>query len=125
MSFLPYEPFPAYHLRTNAFMIAHSTLAGLELPSIREKHEAHLLENGRQSLTRQIQRKGLRTLVVDAGGDTFDHTRWNLSRTFWQGDQERLLVADNQTRRYRDADAARRRLLSSFAWGRDADPVLW
>jgi hypothetical protein len=119
---LPYESFPEYHLRTNAFMIQHALLAELELPSVRVKHDAHLLENGRNSVTRQVQRRGIRTLVVDRDGVAYDHQQWHRSRTFWQGDQEGLLVADNQTRVYAEADAQRRRLLSGFAWGRDADP---
>jgi hypothetical protein len=120
---LPYERFPAYHIRTNAFMVTHATLAELHLRPVREKHEAYLLENGRSSITRQVQRKGLRTLVVDRKGDVYDREQWPASRTFWQGDQEGLLVRDNQTRCYADADADRRRLLSGFAWGREADPT--
>jgi hypothetical protein len=134
---LPYDRFPAYHVRTNAFMISHTTLAELDLHSvprgaraqtarqrIRQKHDVHLLEHGRHSITRQLQRKGLRTLVVDRDGAAYDHEHWHRSRTFWQGDQEGLLVADNQTRRYAEGDAARRRLLSAFAWGPDADPAV-
>jgi hypothetical protein len=88
------------------------------------KQDAYKLENGRRSITRQLQRKGLRTLVVDRHGAVYDHEQWHHSRTFWQGDQEGLLVADNQTRWYADADADRRRLLSGFAWGPEADPTL-
>ncbi len=121
---LPYERFPAYHVRTNAFMISHATLAELRLGVVREKRDAYMLENGRRSITRQVQRKGLRTLVVDRDGAVYDHQQWHASRTFWQGDQEGLLVADNQTRCYADGDADRRRLLSGFAWGPKADPAL-
>ena len=121
---VPYERFPAYHIRTNAFAIARATLAGLALPSVHDKRAAHLLENGRRSITRQVQRNGLRTVVVDRAGAVYDHEQWHESRTFWQGNQEGLLVTDNQTRRYADADGERRTLLSRFAWGRKADPTL-
>jgi hypothetical protein len=120
---LPYERFPAYHIRTNAFMIRHSTLAALRQRPVRGKHDAYLIENGRASITRQVQRKGLRTVVVDRDGRAYDHQQWHLSRTFWQGDQEGLLVSDNQTRYYDETDADRRSLLSAFAWGREADPA--
>ncbi len=119
-----YERFPAYHVRTNAFMIFHATLAELQLSVIREKDDAYLLENGRRSITRQVQRKGLRTLVVDRDGALYDQRQWHRSRTFWQGDQEGLLVIDNQTRFYAEGDIDRRRLLSGFAWGHEADPAL-
>lgn len=120
---LAFESFPAYHVRTNAFMISHATLAGLDLHAVDDKFDAYLLENGRQSITRQVQRLGLRTLVVDRAGIAYDHDEWHRSRTLWQGKQEGLLVADNQTRSYHAGDANRRRLLSGFAWGRHADPT--
>jgi hypothetical protein len=117
-----FEPFPAYHLRTNAFMISHATLTRLRLHTIRRKMDAYVLENGRASLTRQAQRLGLRTLVVDRTGAVYEHDQWDRSYTLWQGDQEGLLVADNQTRSYARGGADRRRLLSAFAWGAGADP---
>lgn len=121
---LPFERFPAAHVRTNAFMVSHATLARLRLRPVHEKRDAYLLEHGRRSLTRQVQGLGLGALVVARDGATYEPERWDRSRTFWQGDQEGLLVADNQTRRYADGNAERRRLLSGFAWGRKADPTL-
>jgi hypothetical protein len=121
---LAFEPFPAYHIRTNAFMIGHATLAELSLHAVHSKFDAYLLENGRRSITRQAQRLGLRTLVVDRAGVAYERDDWHRSRTLWQGRQEGLLVADNQTRSYDAGDASRRRVLSGFAWGRYADPTL-
>jgi hypothetical protein len=120
--FLAFERFPTCHLRTNAFMISHATLARLRLPPIRGKMDAYRLENGRSSITRQVQNLGLRTVVVDRGGASYDHDEWDRSYTLWQGDQEGLLVADNQTRSYPRAGEDRRKLLSAFAWGSRADP---
>ena len=119
---LAFEPFPAYHLRTNAFMISHAMLARLSLHAIQSKMDAYLLENGRASITRQVQRLGMRTLVVDRAGTGYEHDEWDRSYTLWQGDQEGLLVADNQTRSYASGGDDRRRLLSAFAWGSRADP---
>jgi hypothetical protein len=119
---LRFESFPAHHLRTNAFMIERSTLTGLRMRRIDRKMDAYLLESGRYSLTRQVQRRGLRTLVVDRDGVSYDQEDWPRSRTLWQGDQEGLMVADNQTRIYANGGLERRRLLSAFAWGSLADP---
>lgn len=119
---LAFEPFPAYHLRTNAFMISHATLARLQLRAIRRKMDAYRLENGRESITRQVQRLGLRTLVVDRAGTFYDHDEWDRSHTLWQGEQEGLLVADNQTRSYARGSEHRQAVLASFAWGPRADP---
>ena len=119
---LAFEAFPAYHLRTNAFIIGHDLLARLRLHAIRRKMDAYVLENGRSSITRQVQRLGLRTLVVDRAGASYDHREWDRSYTLWQGEQEGLLVADNQSRSYAQGAAARRSILSTFAWGDRADP---
>jgi hypothetical protein len=121
---LGFEGFPAYHLRTNAFMVTRATLGRVRIGRIETKMDAYRLENGRYSLTRQVQAMGLCTLVVASDGTTYDHEQWPLSRTLWQGDQENLLIADNQTRSYSCGGLDRRRLLSGFAWGPQADPSL-
>jgi hypothetical protein len=119
---LRFEPFPAYHVRTNAFMLDRVTFLGLKARRIARKMDAYLQESGRESITRQLQRQGLRTLVVARDGSFYDHEQWPASRTLWQSDQENLLVADNQTRSYANGDAQRRKVLSAFAWGPRADP---
>ncbi len=116
------ERFPAHHLRTNAFMVSHAILSRLRLRPVRDKLDAYALEHGRGSITRQVQRIGLRTLVVDRDGAVYDHPDWDRSRTFWQGDQEGLLVADNRTLGYQRADRPRRRVLAAYAWGAAAAP---
>jgi hypothetical protein len=120
--FLEFEPFPARHLRTNAFMISHAALRELCLPAVRNKMDIYVLESGRQSLTAQLERIGLRSLVVDCAGAVHGPEQWDRSRTMWQGEQERLLVADNQTFCYTAGTFARRSLLSTLAWGVGADP---
>jgi hypothetical protein len=118
-----FDAFPAYHLRTNAFMLTHATIRRLRIPAVKTKRDAYRLESGRSSLTRQVQSLGLRTLVVDRAGDCFDHPDWAHARAFWQHDQEGLLVADNQTRAYDRGDAERRAVLSGYAWGSRTQPA--
>jgi hypothetical protein len=117
-----FSRFPAPHIRTNAFMAERTLLRGALRTSLRRKVDAHRLESGRRSITVQIERAGLRTLVVDRRGRTYEPSEWPDSETFWQGDQGGLLVADNQTATYQSADGARRRLLAEYAWGERAAP---
>jgi hypothetical protein len=119
---LRFESFPAHHLRTNSFMIERELLASLRIGRVKRKMDAYLLESGRHSLTRQIQGRGLRALVVARDGASYEQEQWPVSHTLWQGDQEGLMIADNQTRMYANGGIERRRLLSAFAWGREADP---
>lgn len=114
--------FPARHLRTNAFMGRRSLLNDLKIVKVKRKMDAYLLESGRNSLTQRVVDMGLRTLVVDRYGDTFTADQWPNSYTLWQGDQERLMISDNQTYLYANGGFDRRRLLAAFAWGRLAKP---
>jgi hypothetical protein len=118
-----FEAFPTRNLRSNAFMITHAALRELRLPVIRNKMDAHVLESGRESITAQLERIGSSSLVVDRAGAVHRSEQWDRSRTFWQGDQEERLVADNQTLCYTDGDLARRRFLSTCAWGPYAEPA--
>jgi hypothetical protein len=117
-----FEPFPARHLRTNTFLISHAALRELRLFSVRNKMDIYVLESGRQSITAQLERIGLRSLVVDRAGAVYGPEQWYRSHTLWQGEQEGLLVADNQTLCYTVGPFARRNLLSTLAWGVSADP---
>lgn len=117
-----YEPFPAHKLRSNTFMITHETLRALRLFVVRNKQDAYSLEGSRECITRRLETIGLSSLVVDRAGNVFRSEEWDRSRTLWQGDQEGLLVADNQTLHYTDGDFELRHLLSTLAWGIRADP---
>jgi hypothetical protein len=117
-----FEGFPAVHLRTNGFMVRRATFERVRIGALGRKMDAYSLESGRTSLTRQVWDMGLRALVVARDGSLHDAARWPQSRTFWQGDQENLLIADNQTGLYANGGLDRRRLLSALAWGIQAEP---
>ncbi len=113
-------PFPNPHIRTNAFMISRELMLGLECGDMRKKAAAWQLETGPQSMTRQVGQRGLEALVVGNDGEAYPRERWNESQTFRSGNQENLLVADNRTLEYAEADEATRLWLAELAWGRNA-----
>ncbi|MGO9490147.1 MAG: hypothetical protein ACLQBB_14120 [Solirubrobacteraceae bacterium] len=119
---LSFDPFPAHHLRTNAFLIGHESLMRLSGFELKTKLDAHRLESGRASVTRQLGARGLRAVVVDRHGNSHEPEQWASSETFWQRGQGGLLVADNQTRSFQHGDPDRRLFLSRYAWGDQADP---
>jgi len=118
-----FPPFPNYHIRTNAFMALRETLLQIHVWRMLSKLSAFVFESGRNSLTNQILRLGLRPLVVTRTGEAFEKDRWHLSNTFRQSAQENLLVADNQTDAYEQASAEGRIRLSKQAWGPYARPA--
>ena len=115
--------FPNHHLRTNAFMGSRQTLRRVRLGLMRIKFSAYKFESGKDSLTNQVLKMGLKVLVVGKDGEGYEPERWHLSNTFWQAREENLLVADNQTEFYLDADAETRAKHARYAWGEFARPA--
>jgi hypothetical protein len=113
-----YPPFPNPHVRTNAFLMPRAVVLGLEVGPIADKQGAMRFESGKAGLTRQLLAAGLRPLVVGRDGRAYEPGRWPESRTYRSGAQENLLVADNRTRQYAEADPETRRLMAIEAWGR-------
>ena len=116
-----YDEFPAPHLRTNAFMIRRDLMARLRVGKIRIKNDAHRFESGKQSLTQQVLAMGLKVIVVGRDGQAYEKEEWPRSETFLRGNQENLLISDNQTRQYEEASPAMKVTWSRLGWGDEGD----
>jgi hypothetical protein len=115
--------FPSPHLRTNAFLMRREEFAGLGWGRLATKRSTYRMESGHRSLTKQLLKRGRRTLVVDRHGVARDWPEWHEGDVFWQRSQEDLLVADNQTRTYAGGTPEWRRVLSAYAWADKARPA--
>lgn len=114
--------FPAVHLRTNAFVIERERFLSLRVRRLGDKRGVYRLESGRGNMTAQLTALGRPPVMVDRHGVARRGPEWPEADVFWQGRQEDLLVADNQTRQYADGPAHHRVVLSRFAWGLAARP---
>ncbi len=113
-----FKPFPNPHLRTNAFIVDRLVFLSISRPAaFPSKFNAYVYESGRKGFSGQLLRRGLQLLVVDCRGMTHPPTAWRDSGTFWMGQQENLLVADNQTWKYTTGTSDFKRKLTYFAWG--------
>ncbi len=112
-----FEPFPNPHLRTNCFAIARDLMLELAFRGEAVKMDSLKFESGRESLTRQTTALGLPVLVVGRDGAAYAPEEWRASRTFRSGGQTNLLVADNRTRQYAEADAQTKIFLERCSWG--------
>lgn len=110
------KPYPNFHIRTNAFMISSDLMQRINYPMINSKSDALEFESGRNGLTMQVLLLNMKALVVAKDGIGYEMKSWNESKTFWQSEQENLLVADNQTRDYQFGNLERRGYLSCLAW---------
>lgn len=112
-----FEPFPNPHIRTNGFMLERTAMLDLRFGGEQTKLDSLRFESGKESMTRQVLGHGLDVRIVGRDGEGYAIGRWPESRTFRAGDQENLLIADNRTDQYADADAGFRAFLHELAWG--------
>ena len=112
-----YPFFPNPHLRTNGFMIRRELMTSLRPQLTLTKSTAYRFEAGSRSMTNQVLSARKAILVVDKNGNQYQIDDWVGSKTFWEGDQENLMISDNQTRKYQASDFDMRELFSWFAWG--------
>jgi hypothetical protein len=111
--------FPNIHMRTNAFMMRCADfLATKPGGAVSDKLDVYDLEHGPNSITRQMHKLGLQSLVVGRDGRGYSPAFWPISETFRHGNQHNLLVRDNQTEIYRSASPSLKQLLFASAWGK-------
>jgi hypothetical protein len=110
--------FPSPHIRTNAFFTSKKIFISLTGDPISNKMEAYYFENGKDSLTAQVQKAGYDCIMIDKKGKPYSISEWPDSNIFWNKAQEDLLISDNQTRKYEDASLKEKILLTRIAWGK-------
>lgn len=113
-----FKPYPNPHIRTNAFFINRKLFLSLHYKIPHRKFDAYAIESGKHSITRQILKMGLGVLIIDKYEKAYEIGEWKNSRIFWTDNQEDLLISDNQTRYYDNADSVVRKYLSNIAWGK-------
>jgi hypothetical protein len=114
--------FPNGHIRTNAFMMERNCFLALDPGDMSSLESGNAFEAGPQSLTRQLDARGLKPIVVDREGRRFQVEEWPRSLTFRSGGQEALAVSDFRTFDYAAGSPGKRRWLAELAWGDAAMP---
>jgi len=114
--------FPNPHIRSNCFIIERDALLS-SFPSIEPtKKASYGFESGPNSLTTRITRSGRHTAVVGRNGVIYNQARWPRSKTFRLGNQNNMLIADNQTRTFDLLSMHERATYVMMTWG---DSLFW
>lgn len=103
-------------IRTNAFAMRREAFLSLVFPKITCKFDTYLFESGWMSMSRQVLSSGQNVAVINRGGEVLDWRDWPDSGTFYSRDQETLLVADNRTDAYANANPERRQALHQLVY---------
>ena len=108
--------YPNPHIRTTAFFIKRELFCDLYFKKPKNKTEAYFFENGTKGLTKQILNRGLHCIIIDKSGKSYPIEQWPNSFTFWQGNQENLLISDNQTLKFEQGSPELKKILCREAW---------
>jgi len=109
--------FPNPHIRTNGFIMSRDQLGSIVFPRRWHKKAMWQFESGRHGLTTQVRNEGLRAVMVTGSG-IFDPMQWPQAKGYLSDNQQKLLIADNQTDHYAQANEDERRWLRQTAWGK-------
>jgi hypothetical protein len=111
-----YPIFPSPHVRTNAFIVRRDLFLNLKRNDFKKKEDTYLFENGRNSMTNQLKSLGFEVAVVGSDSVVYQIPDWEESKTFWTGNQNNLIVSDNQTRDYELGTEKHKNYLNSCGW---------
>lgn len=117
---LDYDPVEG-HIRSNAFLIERmlfNEFAESRFCPI-NKGGAHELESGRLGLTNFVTKeKGGGAYVVNDSDKVYSECDWFEAHTFRVNQQEKLLIADNQTRFFAGQSWYRKCIMTFMTWQR-------
>jgi hypothetical protein len=112
-----FPPFPNPHIRSNGFMVRREILTSFKPSQIQKKLDACAFESGAVSLTAQLRQSGLSAITVDSSGRGYDLENWPNGQLFRVGNQEGLLLTDNQSRGFDKMTAGARVTHGRMTWG--------
>ena len=112
-----FPPFPNPHIRSNGFMVRRESLLSFEPFQIQKKLDACAFESGTTSITAQLRKSGLSAIAVDNRGCAYDAEKWPNAQLFRIGNQEGLLLTDNQSREFDKMTAGARGTHRRMTWG--------
>src|SRR4029077_8639942 len=79
--------------------------------------DACAFESGTASLTARLRKSGLSAIIVDSGGHAYDIESWPNGQLFRVGNQEGLLLTDNQSRGFDKMTTGARVAHTRMTWG--------
>lgn len=111
------QKYPNYFIRTCGFLIEKSLF--LEFMSknkiLKNKLDAYELENGKNSLSNFILKKGFQICVIDKLGEKFDKEKFNVSNTY-RSELHNCMIKDNKNIFYENSNEEYREALRKFCW---------
>jgi hypothetical protein len=119
-----FPPAPNYHIRTTGFIMRGEVMRRVWPRFSLTKKFEYLSELGKNGVTQKIMRLGWQPYVIGANGIVYSKEQWLASNTFRSGNQENLLIGDNHTVQYEQAETKKRQWLTTLTYGTKTHPMI-
>lgn len=107
--------FPNPHVRSNGFIVRRADFLRFNVEPT--KKSTYGFESGPNGLSITMLREGKRLVLVDRNGQCLGPEQWPTSGCFRSGNQENLMIADNQTRSYDGLTQPEKDTHLTMSWG--------
>jgi hypothetical protein len=110
-----FNRFPNPHIRSNGFIVRRDRFLRFEVQPT--KKSAYSFESGPNGLSSTALREGKRLVLVDRNGRCIEKEDWPHAGCFRSGNQENLMMADNQTRSFAALSQPEKDTHLLMSWG--------
>jgi len=116
---LLFPKFPNPHIRTNAFAIKRDAFLSLKfnMTFLKTRLGSYAAESGYKSICNQLSAKKMDSILVGLNYQVSIMDDWRSNNIFWDGGQVKLIISDNQTRKYEKGSNSDRIFFKKIAWG--------
>lgn len=109
--------FPNPHFRTSSFVISANNFLKYPFKKITTKNDTHLMESGKNNMYQFYKKLRVETFVVNSDGKKFNEKNWKKSKTYASGNQKKLIISDNRTRKFEKLKGNFKQRKSLLVWG--------
>ena len=113
-----FDKFPNPHIRTSSFLINSKIFLNfIKNKPLKNKEDTLKIESGKNSLTKYIKKKKIKTYVVNSDGNKFDENNWKFSETYCYVNNNKSIISDKHSRKYLRLNKNKKSIIRSKVWG--------
>ncbi len=113
-----FNKFPNPHVRTSSFLINSKIFLNyIQDKKLKNKEDTLKIESGKNSLTKYLENKNIKILVVNSDGKKFEQKNWKYSETYNFLKHDKSIISDKHSRKYLKLNNDEKKASRLIVWG--------
>ena len=113
-----FDKFPNPHFRTSSFLINSKIFLNyIQNKKLRNKEDTLKIESGKNSLTKYLEKKNIKIIVVNSDGEKFEKKDWKNSETYNFLKHDKSIISDKHSRKYLELNNNEKKASRLKVWG--------